>query len=262
MERVILIRFSEIHLKGKNKGYFLKLLYTNIKTALKDFKKDIAPIQNRIVVSNYILDEEDNIINEIKKVFGVYSISVAQVLDSNEDAIVNYFKTIEVLGSFKVDCNRADKTFPIHSNEMAKRLGAIILENNKNAVVDVHNPETIIYVDIRENGQTYIFDKIIYSYGGMPLGEHRDGLLLLSGGIDSPVAGFQMAKRGLRQDVLHFDSFPYTSPQAREKVISLAKKLKHILVVNICILCLCQICKNNFICIVKKNMLSHFYAEL
>lgn len=226
MEKVILIRFSEIHLKGKNKGYFLKLLYTNIKTALKDFKKDITPIQNRIVVSNYILDEEDNIINEIKKVFGVYSISVAQVLDSNEDAIVNYFKTIEVSGSFKVDCNRADKTFPIHSNEMAKRLGAIILENNKNTVVDVHNPETIIHVDIRENGQTYIFDKIIYSYGGMPLGEHRDGLLLLSGGIDSPVAGFQMAKRGLRQDVLHFDSFPYTSPQAREKVISLAKKIK------------------------------------
>ena len=227
MEQVILIRFSEIHLKGKNKGYFLKLLYTNIKTALKDFSKDITPIQNRVVVSNYNIDEEQAIITEIKKVFGVYSISIASVLSSSVQEISDFCSKLQIDGSFKVDCNRADKTFPIKSNDLACDLGGIILDNNPNAYVDVHKPETIVYVDIRENGKTYIFDKIIYTYGGMPLGEYRDGLLLLSGGIDSPVAGFEMAKRGLRQDILHFDSYPYTSPQAREKVISLAKQIKN-----------------------------------
>ena len=226
MEQVILIRFSEIHLKGKNKGYFLKLLYTNIKTALKEFNKVITPIQNRVVVSDYSLDDEQQIIDEIKKVFGVYSVSVASVLPSSVDDITNFCKNLEVSGSFKVDCNRADKTFPIKSNDMAKMLCGVILDNNPNAYVDVHKPETVVYIDIRENGKTYIFDRIIYTYGGMPLGEYRDGLLLLSGGIDSPVAGFQMAKRGLRQDILHFDSYPYTSPQAREKVISIAKQIK------------------------------------
>jgi len=226
MEQVILIRFSEIHLKGKNKGYFLKLLYTNIKTALKEFDKVITPIQNRVVISNYNVDDEQAILTELKKVFGVYSISVATVLPSTVEDITNFCKNIEVDGSFKVDCNRADKTFPIKSNEMAAEIGGVILDNNPNAFVDVHKPETVVYIDIRENGKTYIFDKIIYTYGGMPLGEYRDGLLLLSGGIDSPVAGFQMAKRGLRQDILHFDSYPYTSPQAREKVITLAKQIK------------------------------------
>ena len=227
MEQVILIRFSEIHLKGKNKGYFLKLLYTNIRTALKEFDKVVTPIQNRVIVSNYNLDDENAIIGEIKKVFGVYSVSVATVLPSSEDAITDFCKNLTIDGSFKVDCNRADKTFPIKSNEMAKILGGVILDNNPDAYVDVHKPETVVHIDIRENGKTYIFDKIIYTYGGMPLGEYRDGLLLLSGGIDSPVAGFQMAKRGLRQDILHFDSFPYTSPQAREKVIQLAKQIKN-----------------------------------
>ena len=226
MEQVILIRFSEIHLKGKNKGYFLKLLYTNIKTALRDFKKVVIPIQNRVVVSDYDLDDEQAIISEIKKVFGVYSVSVATVLPSTKEDIIDFCKNLDIDGSFKVDCNRADKTFPIKSNEFAAELGGVILDNNPNAYVDVKNPDVVVRIDIRENGKTYIFDKIIYTYGGMPLGEYRDGLLLLSGGIDSPVAGFEMAKRGLRQDILHFDSYPYTSPQAREKVISLAKQIK------------------------------------
>ena len=226
MEQVILVRFSEIHLKGKNKGYFLKLLYTNIKTALKEFNKVVTPIQNRVVISDYDIDDEHAILTELKKVFGVYSLSVASVLPSTVDDITDFCKNLEIAGSFKVDCNRADKTFPVKSNEMAAEIGGVILDHNPNAYVDVHKPETVVYIDIRENGKTYIFDKIMYTYGGMPLGEYRDGLLLLSGGIDSPVAGFQMAKRGLRQDILHFDSYPYTSPQAREKVISLAKQIK------------------------------------
>lgn len=225
MNKVILIRFNEIHLKGGNKKYFTKLLYNNIKDALNDYKCKIENIQNRILVRDF--DDETEIINILRFVFGVHSISKAIELDTSVDKINEYISTIRLNGeSFKCDVNRADKSFPIKSNEYEADLGEIVLKNNKDSRVDIHTPDTIIHVDIRENGKTYIFNEIIYAYSGLPLGEMRDGLLLLSGGIDSPVAGFSMAKRGLRQDILHFDSFPYTSRQAKEKVISLAKKIK------------------------------------
>lgn len=225
MNKVILIRFNEIHLKGGNKKYFTKLLYNNIKDALNDYKCKIENIQNRILVRDF--DDETEIINILRFVFGVHSISKAIELDTTVDKINEYISTIRLNEkSFKCDVNRADKSFPIKSNEYEADLGEIVLKNNKDSRVDIHTPDTIIHVDIRENGKTYIFNEIIYAYSGLPLGETRDGLLLLSGGIDSPVAGFSMAKRGLRQDILHFDSFPYTSRQAKEKVISLAKKIK------------------------------------
>lgn len=226
MEKVIILRFSEIHLKGKNKSYFLRLLYDNVKTAIKDFNCRLEKIQNRLIIREFDEKIQDEIISEVKKVFGVYSVSVAIEMTSDFETIKDYVKTLEICGSFKVDCNRADKNFPIKSNDMNCKMGDVLLENNKDAKVDVKTPETVVHIDIRENGKTYVFYKILYTYGGMPLGEKRDGLLLLSGGIDSPVAGFQMAKRGLRQDILHFDSYPYTSPLARDKVIKLAKQIK------------------------------------
>ena len=224
MNKVILIRFNEIHLKGGNKKYFTKLLYDNIKYALKDYQCKIENIQNRLVVRDYF--DEEEIIDALKAVFGVHSISKALELNNDVDAIRNYASTLKISTTFKCNVNRADKSFPISSYDVAADLGEIILNNNPLAKVDIHNPETTVSVDIRENGKTYIFNEIIYAYSGLPLGESRDGLLLLSGGIDSPVAGFCMAKRGLRQDILHFDSFPYTSPQAKAKVISLAKSIK------------------------------------
>ena len=224
MNKVILIRFNEIHLKGGNKKYFTKLLYNNIKSALKGVECKIENIQNRLLVRDYT--DEDEIITNLKAVFGVHSISVALEMDNDVEAIKEYIKTLKINKTFKCDVNRAEKSFPIKSNDFAAELGGIILDNNSKASVDIHNPDVIVHVDIRENGKTFIFDKIIYAYSGLPLGENRDGLRLLSGGIDSPVAGFCMAKRGLRQDILHFDSFPYTSPQAKEKVIDLAKTIK------------------------------------
>lgn len=226
MDKVILIRFCEIHLKGKNKSYFLRLLYDNIKHAVKGMTCKVEKIQNRIIVRDYDVKEEDELIAEIKKVFGVYSLSVAIEIDSDYEQIKNYISQLEINGSFKIDCKRADKSFPIKSNDMNCDMGEVVLNKNKEAYVDVKKPNTIVRIDIRENGKTYIFDNNIFAYGGMPLGEYRDGLLMLSGGIDSPVAGFQMAKRGLRQDILHFDSYPYTSPMARDKVIKLAKEIK------------------------------------
>lgn len=224
MNNIILIRFNEIHLKGGNKKYFTKLLYNNIKDALKGYEYKLENIQNRLLIRDY--SEEDEIISILKCVFGVHSVSKAVELTNDAELIKNFVSEIKINSTFKCDVNRADKSFPIKSNDFACDLGEIVLNNNENAKVDIHNPETIIHVDIRENGKTYIFYDIIYAYSGLPLGENRDGLLLLSGGIDSPVAGFCMAKRGLRQDVLHFDSFPYTSSQAKEKVIDLAKQIK------------------------------------
>ena len=224
MNNVILIRFSEIHLKGGNKKYFIKLLHNNIKTALKDSICKIESIQNRFVIRDY--ENEDEIISKLKCVFGIHSISKAVEIKNDIKQIFDYVATIKIDTTFKCDVNRADKSFPIKSNEFEADLGEIILKNNSRAKVDIHNPKITIHVDIRENGYTFIFYDIIYAYSGLPLDEKRYGLLLLSGGIDSPVAGFAMAKRGLRQDVLHFDSFPYTSPQAKEKVITLAKKIK------------------------------------
>ncbi len=223
MNKVILIRFNEIHLKGGNKKYFTKLLYNNIKYALRNFECKIENIQNRLVVRDY--EDEEGIIEHLKAIFGVHSISVAFEFDTNIETIKEHIKTLKINKTFKCDVNRADKSFPIKSNDLAADLGEIILNHNENAKVDIHHPEITIRVDIRENGKTFIFDEIIYAYSGLPLGENRDGLLLLSGGIDSPVAGFCMAKRGLRQDILHFDSFPYTSPQAKAKVITLAKTI-------------------------------------
>lgn len=224
MKEVILIRFNEIHLKGGNKKYFLKLLYTNVKESLKDCVCKIENIQNRLLVRDF--EDADEIIDNVKCVFGVHSISKAVELNNDVEEIKDYVASLNIDTTFKCDVNRAEKSFPIKSNEFAADLGEIILNNNKEAKVNIHNPETVVYVDIRENGKTFVFNQVIYAYSGLPLGETRDGLLLLSGGIDSPVAGFTMAKRGLRQDILHFDSFPYTSPQAKEKVITLAKSIK------------------------------------
>lgn len=224
MKEVILIRFSEIYLKGGNRRYFTKLLYNNIKQALKDVECKLENIQNRILVRDY--EDKEEVISIVKCVFGVHSISTAVELNNDVQEIKNYISQLRINTTFKCDVNRADKTFPIKSTEFAADLGEIILNNNPDIKVDIKNPETTVSVDIRENGKTFIFYNKIYAYSGLPLGEYRDGLLLLSGGIDSPVAGFCMAKRGLRQDFLHFDSFPYTSPQAKEKVITLARKIK------------------------------------
>ena len=224
MNKVVLIRFNEIHLKGGNKKYFTKLLFNNIKYALRNFACKIENIQNRLIVRDF--DDENEIITHLKAVFGVHSISIALEMDNDPQMIKDYIKTLNITKTFKCDVNRADKSFPIKSNDFAADLGGIILENNPKAIVDIHNPAVTVHVDIRENGKTFVFNEIIYAYSGLPLGENRDGLLLLSGGIDSPVAGFCMAKRGLRQDILHFDSFPYTSPQAKEKVVNLAKTIQ------------------------------------
>lgn len=223
MNRVILIRYSEIHLKGKNRGFFEKLLGENIQNAINPYGAKVKKISGRYTVAGYDEADEEQVISKLQKVFGIYSISPAVEVETSVENIQNQVKNIDIVTStFKVAVTRADKTFAIHSTEFAAQLGGIILDNNSTLRVDLHSPETTVFVDIRENHYTYIYHKVIKCVNGMPIGTSGSGLLLLSGGIDSPVAGYQLARRGMPLHAIHFHSFPYTSELAKQKVIKLA----------------------------------------
>lgn len=223
---VLLLRFGELYLKGNNRKLFENALISNIKQMLKEEKYKFSKTFGRYVISDYAEDRECELIKKLRKVFGLYSLSPAKEIDADVDTIEKFVSTINVDDeSFKVFVKRADKNFPISSMDFAKELGGIVLQNNINSNVDLYNPTKEIHVDIRLNGKAYVFTDIIKCQGGLPLGCSGNGLLLLSGGIDSPVAGYLMAKRGMMLECLHFHSYPYTSEQAKEKVITLAKAL-------------------------------------
>ncbi len=228
MEKVILLRYGEIFLKGKNRIFFENTLENNIKNALISIKNaNVTKISGRFVVSGFDEFDEDLVIAKLKKVAGIYSFSPAVVMDTDMEKIIS--NSIELLseadGTFKVVTNRADKSFPLNSMEISRLVGGRVLSANRNLKVDIHNPQHILNIDVRERKKTYMFSKTIKGVGGMPVGCSGKGLLLLSGGIDSPVAGFMMAKRGTKLYALHFHSFPYTSELARLKVEELAAKI-------------------------------------
>ena len=226
MRKVILIRFGEIFLKGKNRGYFEKTLVKNIKESLSKFDLEVGKIPGRYIVEKYDEDQEFEIVERLKKVPGIFSFSVAYAVPTSMENISEISKNImsELSGTFKVATNRADKkTLSLNSMEISAKIGGEILKSNKKLSVDVKNPKYILNIDIRENKETYIYEEVIFGVGGMPVGTSSTGLLLLSGGIDSPVAGYMMAKRGVKVSAVHFHSFPYTSNFAREKVEKLAK---------------------------------------
>lgn len=227
MKKVIMIKYGEIYLKGNNRNFFESMLLKNIRYALYDIKAEARRVRTRYFVENYDESDEDKIVEKLLKVFGIHSISKAVEIETSKDNIIEFCSEIRLENcTFKVDTNRADKTFNINSMQTNCLIGEIILKNNPNAKVDVHNPDVTIFVDIRENKKTYIYYKNILGAGGMPVGSSADGLVLLSGGIDSPVACYQIAKRGMHLTGLHFASYPYTSEQAKQKVVSLAKIIK------------------------------------
>ncbi len=224
--RVLLLRFGELYLKGNNRNVFESVLISNIKTMLAGENFKFEKTFGRYVISSYAENRESTIIEKLQKVFGLYSLSPAVEVDAEVSAISEIVKTVDVSKkSFKVFVKRADKSFPVSSMEFAKDLGEMVLENCKDSFVDLYNPQVEICVDIRMNKKAYIFTDSIKCQGGLPLGVSGRGLLLLSGGIDSPVAGYLVAKRGLEIEALHFHSYPYTSELARDKVLTLAKKM-------------------------------------
>lgn len=223
MEKVILVRYGEIFLKGKNRSFFVSLLKSNMEHALKDIPHKIIVMQTRYVITDFG-DNYEAIIDKISKIFGIYSYSPAILIKTDIDAIYQTACDFAngISGTFKVETNRADKTFPYHSIDISREVGGRILSKNHNLKVDVKKPDHVVNIDIRESGKTMIFTEIIKGLGGLPVGCAGKGLLLLSGGIDSPVAGFMIAKRGMRINALHFHSYPYTGILAKEKVIKLA----------------------------------------
>ena len=230
MDKVISVSLGEIALKGLNRKYFEDQLISKMKKAIGEIEYHrIYKEQGKI----YIEAPEDNfdqIINRLKKVFGLVYISPCYRVEKDIEQIE--LATIKIvkeklskanIKTFKVVTNRADKSFPIKSPEVSSHMGAVILRNFEELSVDVHNPSIYLYIDIKKNAYIYI-DKI-EGCRGMPVGSNGHGLLLLSGGIDSPVAGFMMAKRGMDISGVHFHSYPFTSERAEEKVKNLAKKL-------------------------------------
>ena len=231
----IIIRSGEIALKGLNKPYFERILVEKIKQHTKVFlsKGPIEINRNQGLIFLKASKEIplDELIYEISKVFGIASVSHAIEMERDIEAIgeaaVTYMKQLikeKGIKTFKVEAKRSDKTYPITSPEIARIIGAKILVGCKVLKVDVHHPDCLLYVDVRGD-HAYIYEEKIAAQGGGPLGTNGRGMLLLSGGIDSPVAGFMMAKRGMAIEAVHYHSYPYTSKRAQQKVERLAKIL-------------------------------------
>lgn len=227
MNKVLLLKFGELFLKGRNRREFLRLLRYNIEQKLKGLTYKLSETQGRLVVSNFSADIEDELISRLQKVFGLIGVASAVEIDTAMEDIEKYVGGFDVENykTFKIEAKRADKTFPMTSMEIERHLGGVVLDKNPNLKVDLYNPKLVINVEIRVNNKTYIYSNLYPCANGLPLGSAGKGLLLLSGGIDSPVAGYLMSKRGLKLEAVHFHSYPYTSAQAKEKVIELAKEI-------------------------------------
>ena len=226
MEKVIIVRYCEIHLKGKNRGYFEKIFMMNLEKALVGFRHEIRKPSGRYIVENFDQTRTEEILEKLSRVFGTHTLSSAYKVPAELEMIYDTVKKIAPeSGSFKVITNRANKSFPLNSMQLNAEIGGRLLQDFPNLSVDVHAPQHEICIDIRENGDALIFSGHIKGAGGMPVGTSGKGVLLLSGGIDSPVAGYMIAKRGMVLETLHFHSYPYTNMQAREKVEELARIL-------------------------------------
>lgn len=231
MKNVLSISLGELILKGLNRKYFEDKLIRDMKRAINDIGyENIYKEQGKI----YIEGEVSNfpqMINRLKKVFGLVYISPCIKIGSKDvedikDAAIQIMKEkllTENIKTFKIQTIRSDKTFPFKSPEFSSKMGGVILREFEGLKVDVHNPEVYLYIDIKMNA--YVYTDKIKGSGGLPVGTNGKGLLLLSGGIDSPVAGYMMAKRGLEINCVHYHSYPFTSERAEEKVKDLAKIL-------------------------------------
>ena len=221
MDKLILIKYGELTTKKDNRKFFIDTLEKNIRRIVND---DIKIIKDRVRM--YIIcDDAESVALKLKKVFGIYSIVICHKVNNNLEDV--FSKSLEIMDknkkTFKVVTNRADKSFEIPSMEFSRRLGAMILKNS-DFKVDVHNPDITLTVEIRKNG-TFVYTDEIKGAGGYPVGIQGTGLLMLSGGIDSPVAGYLTLKRGVNIECLYFESPPHTSIEAKNKVLKLASIL-------------------------------------
>ena len=230
MKKVMALSLGELVLKGKNRYKFVNKLISTIKRNLRNI--DHGKIYQNMgkVYVEVVTDNEEKMINRLKHVFGIVYIAPCYVVETDkekiEEAVIKIvdetLKKNPSYKTFKVKTNRGDKSFPLNSMEISAKIGGIILKNF-DLKVDVHEPDFFVYCDLKKD--TYIYVDKIKAHGGLPSGTNGRGLLLLSGGIDSPVAGFLMAKRGVLVDCLHFHSYPFTSERGEEKVKRLAEDI-------------------------------------
>ena len=231
-KKLYIVRCGEVALKGMNKPYFERILLERVVKAIECFDDAEAKwIDGLMFVRVPASVPEDDVIAKCVRVFGVASVSPAVEAPKDIDEIGRLAAEMmqqiieeEGVQTFKVKGKRADKSFAIESPEIGRVVGAIILKKCKVLRVDVHNPDVTITVDVRREG-AYIFRDKIKGFGGLPIGTNGKGLILMSGGIDSPVAAFMMAKRGMSIEAVHFHSYPYTSQRAQKKVEDLVKVL-------------------------------------
>jgi len=226
MEKIIFLKYAELSTKKDNINFFLKTLNDNIKNNLKD-EVEIRYDYGRmfIVPKNNNFDE---IAERLQNIFGIHEIIVAHItknkdLEYLKNELIDLIKEKD-FKTFKIDIKRSDKSYPVDGMELRKIFGGHVLKNKENVTVDVNNPEVVITIEIRLKEVLIYFDKI-KGIGGYPVGSLGKGLLMLSGGIDSPVAGYLAMKRGVKLEAIYFESPPHTSEQAFNKVKSLAKKL-------------------------------------
>ena len=225
MERVVLIKYGELTTKKGNRKFFINTLYQNIKKKLDGLDVKISRDISRMYIE-FLDSEIDLVLEKINQVFGIHSYQVAYKIETDLDSIKELAVDVmkEKNGTFKVETKRANKNFPIQSTEFSRQLGGLILKNNSNLKVDVHNPDTTLTVEILDR-YTYLYTDVYYGLGGYPVGVQAKGMLMLSGGIDSPVAGYLALKRGVKIEAVYFEAIPHTSLEARNKVIELSRKL-------------------------------------
>jgi len=220
MQKLIFIKYGELTTKKGNRNVFIKKLTNNIKNILGNINYSMKSDRSRIYIES---SDIDTVVEKLKNIFGIHSIVIAYKVDNNSDTIIDSVYELvkcESFKTFKVDTKRADKRFEVHSMDFNKMVATKILKN-MNVSVDVHNPELYIKIEIRVEG-TFVYFNEIKGLGGYPVGIQGKSLLMLSGGIDSPVAGYLALKRGVDIECLYFESPPHTSDQAKNKVITLA----------------------------------------
>lgn len=227
MEKMILIKYGELTTKKGNRNMFIKILTKNIEEMLREYNVHI--VKNRVRMFIEVLDGKfDEVVLKLQKVFGLHSIVICEKVNTKE---IEEIKKIslellkkEVFHTFKVVTDRADKTYPINSMEVSRQVGGYLLKYLENKKVDIHHPEMTLHIEIRPDG-TYFYTKEIEGIGGYPVGIQGKGMLMLSGGIDSPVALYLALKRGVQIECIYFDSPPHTSLEAKNKVLKLASIL-------------------------------------
>ena len=222
MRKLLLVKYGEIYLKGLNRPYFLKKLVQRVRQSVQELGGNVWLHDARIFVSD--VQDMDECVRRVTRVFGVHSVCVATEMGKDDFAQIEA-EAAEIMrpytGTFKVEARRSDKHYFMESPEINAKIGEYILRQAEGRLtVDVKHPDHVLSVEVRDH--VYLYADVIMAVGGMPTGTGGKAALLLSGGIDSPVAGYMIARRGVEMIAVHYYSFPYTGPQARQKVLDLA----------------------------------------